>query len=291
MYNNNAARYSLRCFVVLCCLIHCELSVAEVALSRPCAALNGFDLVGGLTRGVGIQSSSLWYSGERVRFTMDQPVGGVPETLSLIVRRNSDSAREVIDEAQFPGSVSLTIEQFGYFYEVGVAVNYPLFSAEATLTEAVCEQTGRGKPFPLNTGFSDAWFDPSLSGQGFSLVVFPSIQSLFLAMYTFDTERPNDDVRPKVGDAGHRWLTAFGPYADSVADLTIDVTTGGVLLQAEPRPVWSQGGSMTLRVINCRQIEIDYSITSIDQHGTLALQRVVEDRVELCESLLVDDND
>lgn len=45
----------------------------------------------------------------------------------------------------------------------------------------------------INAGFNDAWFNPATKGQGFLITVFPEIKQIFLAWFTFDTERPPGD--------------------------------------------------------------------------------------------------
>jgi len=44
--------------------------------------------------------------------------------------------------------------------------------------------------FPINAGLNDSWFNPATNGQGFFITVFPDIQMMFLAWFTYDTERP-----------------------------------------------------------------------------------------------------
>ena len=80
----------------------------------------------------------------------------------------------------------------------------------------------------LNAGLDDAWFNPATDGQGFVITVFPEIKQVFLAWFTYDTVRPAEDGVALLGEPGHRWLTAQGPYEGNTANLTIFVTEGGV---------------------------------------------------------------
>ncbi|MDX1555108.1 MAG: hypothetical protein R3212_03685, partial [Xanthomonadales bacterium] len=68
-----------------------------------------------------------------------------------------------------------------------------------------------GAGFQINAGLNDAWFNALTPGQGFFITVFPDIEMMFLAWFTYDTERPDPSVMADVGEPGHRWLTAFGP--------------------------------------------------------------------------------
>jgi hypothetical protein len=88
--------------------------------------------------------------------------------------------------------------------------------------------------FKINPGLNDAWFNPATNGQGFLITVFPEIKQMFLAWFTYDTERPPEDVTAMLGGPGQRWLTAQGPYEGDTANLTIFVTEGGVFDAAEP---------------------------------------------------------
>jgi hypothetical protein len=64
--------------------------------------------------------------------------------------------------------------------------------------------------------------------------VVPEIRQVFLAWFTYDTERPPQDVTATLGEPGHRWLTAQGPYSGDTANLTVYVTEGGVFDSATP---------------------------------------------------------
>ncbi len=48
--------------------------------------------------------------------------------------------------------------------------------------------------FKINAGLNDAWFDPKTNGQGFFITVYPDIKQMYLAWFTYDTERPPEDV-------------------------------------------------------------------------------------------------
>ena len=64
-------------------------------------------------------------------------------------------------------------------------------------------------PFFINPGLNDAWWFGT-KGQGFLFTVLPQTKAVFLAWFTFDTERPPQDVSAILGDPGHRWFTALG---------------------------------------------------------------------------------
>ncbi len=110
---------------------------------------------------------------------------------------------------------------------------------------------------------------------------------MFLAWFTFDTERPPEDVGSLLGEPGHRWLTAQGPYIGDTANLTIFVTEGGVFDAAEPAATTDPAGdgTMTIEFADCENGLVSYEIASLDISGEIPIQRIVPDNVELCALL------
>jgi len=141
--------------------------------------------------------------------------------------------------------------------------------------------------FQINPGLNDAWYNPATSGQGFLISVFPETKRMFVAWFTFDTERPPEDTTALLGEPGHRWLTAQGPYDGDTANLTIFVTEGGVFDAAEPATSTDPAGdgAMTLRFADCTEGLVEYEISSLGISGEIPIQRIVPDNVPLCELL------
>ena len=141
--------------------------------------------------------------------------------------------------------------------------------------------------FQINPGLNDAWFNPLTAGQGVLLTVFPDIGQLFLAWFTYDAERPPEDVTAILGEPGHRWLTAQGPYRGDTANLTISMTEGGVFDSGVPAPATDPAGagSITLEFSDCTEGMLTYKLTSSGLSGEIPIQRITGDNVALCESL------
>jgi hypothetical protein len=139
----------------------------------------------------------------------------------------------------------------------------------------------------INAGLNDAWYNPATNGQGFLISVFPEIKQMFLAWFTYDTERPPEDVTAILGDPGHRWLTAQGPYEGDTANLIIFVTEGGVFDAAEPPATANPAGDGTMRIefADCTEGLVTYEITSLGISGKIPIQRIVPDNISLCEAL------
>jgi hypothetical protein len=138
-------------------------------------------------------------------------------------------------------------------------------------------------PFQINRGISDAWYDPATDGQGFLIIVMENIQTIFLAWFTYDTERPDESASANLGEPGHRWLTAQGSYADNTAVLDITFAEGGTFDSGTPEPVRRQDGTMTLEFSDCASGTVSYDIPSIGRQGVVPIQRVSGANVAHCQ--------
>jgi hypothetical protein len=137
----------------------------------------------------------------------------------------------------------------------------------------------------LNAGISDAWFNPETDGQGFFVIVFPRIRQVFMAWFTYDTERPPPDVTAQLGEPGHRWITAQGAFEGNTALLTVYVAEGGVFDSAQPEPVLREDGEILLEFITCNAGTVSYDIPSIGRRDLVPIERLALDNVGLCYAL------
>ena len=108
---------------------------------------------------------------------------------------------------------------------------------------------------------------------------------MFLSWFTFDTERPAGDVTANLGDPGHRWITAQGPYDGDRAVLDISVTTGGVFNSGLPVPSNNPDGTITVEFENCNSGTITFNIPSIGRQSAVPIERITLDGVPYCEQL------
>jgi hypothetical protein len=140
--------------------------------------------------------------------------------------------------------------------------------------------------FKINAGLNDAWYNPVTNGQGFFITVFADIGFVSLAWFTYDTELPPNDAEANLGDPGHRWMTAVGPIVGNQVTMNIEMTSGGLFDQAteiERTDPPGSDGTIVLTFYNCNSGAVEYDITSIDQQGTVPIQRVAGDNIALCE--------
>lgn len=138
--------------------------------------------------------------------------------------------------------------------------------------------------FPINAGLNDSWFNPATPGQGFFITVFPDIQMMFLAWFTYDTERPAPGVGAILGEPGHRWLTAFGPYSGDTAALEVELTQGGVFNSTQPAVVQSADGTIEVVFSGCNAGTVNYNITAAAVSGQIPIERIALDNVPTCEA-------
>lgn len=139
----------------------------------------------------------------------------------------------------------------------------------------------------INAGIGDAWYNPDTDGQGFQINVFPTIGQIFLTWFTFETERPPPDVEAHLGEPGHRWLTAQGPYDGTEAVLDVWISEGGIFDAGVPAPTLRPDGQMTLEFSTCNEGIVTYDIPSIGRQNAVPIQRVATDNVALCAELNV----
>ncbi len=212
-------------------------------------------------------------AGDTVRW--ENPAGGNPHDVTA---DDLSFASETLSEFNF----EMTFNDPGlvpYFCTVHGAAGGIGMSGTVTVEGA------GGGDFLINAGLNDSWFNPATAGQGFFITVFPDITSIFLAWFTYDTERPDPEVMANLGEPGHRWLTAFGEYAADTGMLEVELTEGGVFNSAEPEVTQSADGTIMLECSGCNSCTVTYDITSAGVQGVIPIERIALDNVPTCEAL------
>jgi hypothetical protein len=140
--------------------------------------------------------------------------------------------------------------------------------------------------FSVNAAISDAWFFPDTAGQGFFIIVWEDSKLVFLAWFTYDTERPPEDVMAILGEPGHRWLTALGPFEGDTALLDVFLSSGMVFDLAAPPVTTEQLEGATIEIVwtDCKKGLVTYNIPSLVLMGEIPIERIVEDKVAACEA-------
>jgi hypothetical protein len=168
--------------------------------------------------------------------------------------------------------------------EEGDANNARLITPDAVRVEWT---EGDHPEFVINPGLNDAWVNPATLGQGFFFNVYPFTAGgfFFLAWFTFDSERPLPSVEAIFGEAGHRWVTAFGAWDGDTVTLNVELTTGGVFDSTEPPVEQAPGyGTITIVFHDCDNATLTYDFPSLGLMGSMDVTRVVKDNVLVCEA-------
>jgi hypothetical protein len=140
-------------------------------------------------------------------------------------------------------------------------------------------------PFRITHAMAGGWFEPATAGQGFVMDVFDNVNSMFLAWFTYDLERPGAGAGAMIGDPGHRWLTAQGPFSGDTAELDIYWTSGMIFDSGTPPFSQEQDGGMTVEFNDCSTGLVTYDLGTAGVQGQVPIQRLANDAVELCQAL------
>jgi hypothetical protein len=180
--------------------------------------------------------------------------------------------------------------------EVGEAGSIPI-TRVVSENIAVCEESLGGvggarnetgndndSAFNYNASLNDAWYNPATAGQGFFFNVYPGLKHVFVSWFTFDVQRPPEGTPFNLGEPGHRWLTAQGPFDGNTANLTVSSTGGGVFNGGSlPANSTAPVGRMTATFENCNSGVVNYTIDSIGRQGQVPIERIDLDTVPACE--------
>lgn len=141
------------------------------------------------------------------------------------------------------------------------------------------------RPFLMNAGLNDAWYEPATSGQGFFITVYPTLNKVVASWFTFDTELAPADATGDLVGSGQRWLQAQGLINDNTSDMIIYSTTGGLFDDENSTVNTAENGTMKLTFDDCSTGTVEYNIPSINRQGSIPIQRVAGDNIALCEEL------
>ena len=171
-------------------------------------------------------------------------------------------------------------------YEQFNLANQPVYRAQLDIfRKRTIELKRLYSGFEMNAGLSDAWYNPDTNGQGFFITIFPDRGQVSLAWFTYDTEPPAVDVMAVLGDPGHRWLIALGEFSGNRAVMDVSYATGGLFDSTTPTTE-VYDGTITLTFTGCNSGTVEYNIPSINQQGTVPIERIVGDNIALCEALI-----
>jgi hypothetical protein len=157
-----------------------------------------------------------------------------------------------------------------------------------------------GGEFGINAGMNDAWVNADAPFQGLFITVYPGLNIVFVAWFTFDTALPPAVQLDSLGSAGklsaatfgaddQRWVTAVGTIDGDKATLNAELTTGGKFNTGDPLPTQdTQYGTLDLEFSNCKEGKVTYNFPSAGLSGEFNIARVLEENAALCEALIAE---
>ena len=156
---------------------------------------------------------------------------------------------------------SLKQAEFGYFCGPHEEFHVGTITVEGVEAE----------PFVINAAMTDAWFFPDTSGQGFFIIVWEDSKLIFMSWFTYDTERPPEDITAILGEPGHRWVTALGPYDGDTAILDVFLSSGMIFDSADPvvDTVQLEGATIEIVWTGCNEGVLKYDIPSLGLSGEI----------------------
>lgn len=156
------------------------------------------------------------------------------------------------------------------------------FSNNLPDCNSVNDVLGSTRLSEINAGLNDAWFNPDNDGQGFFITVYPEIEQIFMSWFTFDVERPDPSIDAQLGEPGHRWLTAQGPFLGNSGQLEIWIAEGGVFESPIPEVELREDGEISLEFESCNEGTVSFDIPSVGLHGVVPIERIALDNVPSC---------
>jgi hypothetical protein len=142
----------------------------------------------------------------------------------------------------------------------------------------------------LNRFLSGLWLDVREAagegdfGQGLFVEVFPSLNFLFAAWFTWDladgepsVDAFRDRAANALGASDQRWLTAFGTYAegDTRMDITFENSTGGIFNAPSPDFERDENyGSGSIIANGCSELVVEFDLPLAPVQGSTTLTRV-----------------
>ncbi|NNL95004.1 MAG: hypothetical protein HKO64_05235, partial [Xanthomonadales bacterium] len=133
----------------------------------------------------------------------------------------------------------------------------------------------------INPGLNDAWVSDGAPFQGLFITIYPELELVFVAWFTFDSQ-PVTGVAA-FGAADQRWATAVGSYSGTRIELVLELTTGGHFNTAEPLAQQNHAyGTMVLDFQDCSSATVTYDVPSAALSGMFEVHRAVDSNIALC---------
>lgn len=133
-----------------------------------------------------------------------------------------------------------------------------------------CVETGTPTDAPSDAGFSGAWYDPALGGQGLVIDVSPFDTNginaqIFAGWYTYAANGAADS-----GPTGQRWFSVQGPNTISAGSSSLGLyeSTGGTFDSSATTVETDPVGTAILTFDSCTSATLTYEFDEGDLAGT-----------------------
>ena len=166
-----------------------------------------------------------------------------------------------------------TNAELSYAFDGGASGTLPLRSLLSNIECSEAAAVPSAASATSDFGYSGAWYDPALGGQGFVINVNPADAQVFAGWYTYAAGRGGASL------SGQRWFSAQGPYTVGTRsmDLTLYATTGGTFASGTNPVTTTPVGTARLRFTSCDDATFEYHFTSGEvgvRNGTIAMKRL-----------------
>ena len=142
---------------------------------------------------------------------------------------------------------------------------------------------GPSGEFVTTEGVNGAWVNVNTLGQGLLMDVYPDINLLFAAWFTWDTTPADAGAAAEIGDPNQRWLTAQGGFEGDTATLVVYLSRGGLF--DDPAPVENEpAGTMTIQFLKCDEALVTYNLDG-GQSGSFTVNKIAPDNNATCAML------
>lgn len=209
--------------------------------------------------------------GDTVRWTNQDGVHNV------LAQDNSFPSSGIASAGAWVHEVTFTEEAFHIYRCEPHSSSDFLFGMVGSIT--VEKGGGEPDPFLITFGITGSWFDPTQSGQGFSLEVVPAADLLVAYWFTFPPVGVAQGVAkgPAKGELPNQmWLQGSGLIDGDTAVVTFQLPVGGAFDTSGgvDREDW---GTATFTFSDCDTGLVSYQSTDGKATGTVPLVRITAD--------------
>ncbi|MBT8063060.1 MAG: PQQ-dependent sugar dehydrogenase, partial [Gammaproteobacteria bacterium] len=164
-----------------------------------------------------------------------------------------------------------------------------IYLSDGNAVYLVSDGPPAGNPgFQVSEWLNDAWVRDGAPFQGLFITVFPVLEQVFVAWFSFDS-MPAGDGSAEFGASDQRWVTAIGPYAGNEATLQAELTTGGRFNSAQPLATQDGAyGALDIVFEDCNHATLTYDFPGAGLSGSFDISRALNSNIAMCKANATD---